>query len=334
MAYVYRHIRLDTMAPYYIGVGRDDVGKYVRSESKSGRSRFWHNITNKHGNRIDILLDDLSWDEAIEKEIEFINIYGRMDKGGILCNLTDGGEGTAGILYSEETRQKMSAAKKGKGCPQHLIDANVGRKLTAEHKLKIGMRHTGTTKSPECKAKISAVHKGKKKSPEAVAKSRAAARITYELYGKPPISEETREKKRISATGKKHSDEAKRKISLAQVGRVCTPETRKKLSAAGTGRLHTPESIEKMRVVQSNRPSRDDSAIYHKRIAAMTEEEYRKFFRMRRLSCHCAKTGEWLADYDSQQDAIKALGISSGGISDILNGKIKNPKKYIFKFLE
>jgi hypothetical protein len=59
---------------------------------------------------------------AFEMEKYLIAHYGRRDlKTGILCNLTDGGEGCVGQKMSEESRQKMSLAKKGN-------KINVGKK--------------------------------------------------------------------------------------------------------------------------------------------------------------------------------------------------------------
>ena len=44
-----------------------------------------------------------------------IKWYGRKDtNSGILINKTDGGEGVSGLIHTEETRNKMSEAKKGK----------------------------------------------------------------------------------------------------------------------------------------------------------------------------------------------------------------------------
>lgn len=107
MAYVYRHIRLDTNQPFYIGIGSDDLGKYNRANNKSKRSVFWKNIVSKSKYRVEIVLDDLTWEEACEKEKELINLYGRYNKQlGTLCNLTDGGDGTLGNIQSPETIQK------------------------------------------------------------------------------------------------------------------------------------------------------------------------------------------------------------------------------------
>jgi hypothetical protein len=110
MAYVYRHIRLDNNKPFYIGIGSDDEGKYKRAHNKSKRSILWKRILAKTEYKIDILLDDLSWEEACEKEKEFISMYGRLDNClGTLCNHTDGGEGLLGNIQSKETINKRIA---------------------------------------------------------------------------------------------------------------------------------------------------------------------------------------------------------------------------------
>lgn len=117
MAYVYRHIRLDKNVPFYIGIGLDNGGKYHRAGSKQSRNKFWHNIAKKHGYEIEIIVDDLTWDEAKEKEIEFIKLYGRISLAGTLVNLTDGGQGNTGYVTSDETKKKLSLKKMGKSPP-------------------------------------------------------------------------------------------------------------------------------------------------------------------------------------------------------------------------
>lgn len=48
-------------------------------------------------------------------EQELISHFGRKDLGkGPLLNLTDGGEGSSGLVISEDTRKKLSIAKKHK----------------------------------------------------------------------------------------------------------------------------------------------------------------------------------------------------------------------------
>ena len=109
MAVVYRHIRLDTNEVFYVGIGKTDMRAY----KTQSRSSHWKNITNKTDYRVDILFDDLNWDEACKKEIEFIKLYGRKDKNeGTLVNMTNGGDGVVGQVVSDETRIKLSNRSK------------------------------------------------------------------------------------------------------------------------------------------------------------------------------------------------------------------------------
>lgn len=111
MAYIYRHIRLDKNEPFYIGIGNDE--NYKRSKIKSNRSIYWKNVTNKTVYEVEILLDNLTWEQACQKEIEFILLYGRKDLStGTLVNMTNGGEGTPGIKRSEEYKLKLSERQK------------------------------------------------------------------------------------------------------------------------------------------------------------------------------------------------------------------------------
>lgn len=107
MAYLYRHIRLDKNEPFYIGIGSDE--NYNRAYRKSKRSKYWNNVINKTEYFVEIILDDLTWSEAKDKEIEFITLYGRKNIGtGCLVNLTDGGDGVLGMKQSDETKKKIS----------------------------------------------------------------------------------------------------------------------------------------------------------------------------------------------------------------------------------
>lgn len=110
MAYVYRHIRLDKNIPFYIGISADTDGKYARAYKISrDRSYIWKRIVAKTKFEVEILMDGLTWDQACEKEKEFIKLYGRINtKTGILANLTDGGEGNIGVVITKENRDKLA----------------------------------------------------------------------------------------------------------------------------------------------------------------------------------------------------------------------------------
>ena len=111
-AYVYTHTRLDTNEIFYVGIGTQD--NYIRASRTANRSVFWKNITKKTGWKIDIVFDNLTWEEACEKEKQLISFYGRKDIGtGILVNHTNGGDGSNGRIFSKGTRKKMSKTRKG-----------------------------------------------------------------------------------------------------------------------------------------------------------------------------------------------------------------------------
>lgn len=149
MAYVYRHIRLDKNVPFYIGIGTDDKGKYSRALHKKSRNIYWKRIVSKTEYLTEIIIDDISIEEANKKEVEFIKLYGRSNLGkGALCNLTDGGDGIVGYKMSEETRLKMSKTRKG-------------RKPSAESISKVAAALRGRKRPEEVGRKISEIKKGK-----------------------------------------------------------------------------------------------------------------------------------------------------------------------------
>lgn len=95
MAYVYTYTRLDKNEIFYVGIGSD--ANYKRAKNKSLRTDYFKKIINKYDYKLDIVFDNLTLEEACQKEIELISLYGRRDLGtGTLINFTDGGEGRKG----------------------------------------------------------------------------------------------------------------------------------------------------------------------------------------------------------------------------------------------
>jgi hypothetical protein len=175
MAYVYRHIRLDKNEPFYIGIGSSEY--YNRAYRHKQRSELWKRISSKGGYIVEILLDDLTWDEVREKEKEFIKLYGRIDlKTGCLANMTDGGDGAINAIISKEHREKVA-------------EANRRRIFTEEDRKNISIRHTGRKKSDESKKKLSNSLKNSQKFKDAIIRN----------------SEKFK--------GFKHSEETKKKLS-------------------------------------------------------------------------------------------------------------------------
>jgi hypothetical protein len=108
--YTYAYLREDG-TPYYIGKGKGDraYSKHQRGKSKGGY------FTPPEKNKILILKNNLTEEEAFKHEIYMIAVLGRIDLGtGILRNLTDGGEGVSGYRHSDETKMFIKEVGKGR----------------------------------------------------------------------------------------------------------------------------------------------------------------------------------------------------------------------------
>lgn len=150
--YVYAYLREDG-TPYYIGKGT--------------KNRAWNNHKgiNKppHKNRIIILKNNLTEQESIEAEINFIKIYGRKDLNtGILLNRTNGGEG-GDTLSNHPEKEKIikKIAESNKNSEKHKKfgknNPNWGNKYSHTEKTKklISEKISGRKLSEEQKKKLS-----------------------------------------------------------------------------------------------------------------------------------------------------------------------------------
>lgn len=108
MAVVYRHRRLDTNSIFYIGIGV----KKERAYQKRSRNSLWENIISKTDYEVEIIAENVSYEDAKELEMFLISMYGRKDLStGCLSNMTDGGDGNNNM--SQLTKDKISMTLKG-----------------------------------------------------------------------------------------------------------------------------------------------------------------------------------------------------------------------------
>ena len=107
----------------------------------------WENI--KH----EILFENLSKEDACQKEIELIAQYKSNDPEFGYNQSLGGESGNFGRRHSEETKQKMSEAQKGEK------NHGFGKHLSEETKKKISEAHKGKPLSKEHVAKIAEANK-------------------------------------------------------------------------------------------------------------------------------------------------------------------------------
>ena len=200
---LYLHTRPDTNQVFYVGIGVKG-----RPIVKSGRSNLWDRVVAKNNGdyAIDILCENQTWDSVCQMEKYLIRFFGRRNLGkGSLCNLTNGGDGTAGYTHSDETRKKQSIAAK-KRPP-----------FTAEHIEKLRINGRARKSKPETIAKLVAIHTGSKRTAETKALISARAK---ERFADP----EFLKRHCASIKGKKVSPEGRRKMSEARMGVKYTRE--------------------------------------------------------------------------------------------------------------
>lgn len=102
----YYHKRLDNGEIFYVGIGEPK-----RPYLDESRNPHWHHIVDKVGYEILIVKENITWEEACEWEVSEIKRIGRRDLGlGTLVNLTDGGEGTQGVIITDKRRENISKA--------------------------------------------------------------------------------------------------------------------------------------------------------------------------------------------------------------------------------
>ena len=231
--YVYEHIRLDKMEPFYIGKGKGERAYDLY------RNDHHDAITDEYGHAVVIIADNLTEEEAYWLERDTIEDYvfnlgygidieGHNDYNHVLPHLTNmdwgGIGGKGGVKLSEETKEKMSEAKKGQ------IPWNKGKKGMYNH-------------SEETKQRMSESHKRENLSEETIQRMSEAKKGTH-------LSEEHKQNlskshKGIQAGknhpmyGKHHSEEAKRKMSENSKGKMVGSENpmAKKVICITTGKI-------------------------------------------------------------------------------------------------
>ena len=147
--YVYEWIRLDTNEPFYIGKGKNK--RYCQTYN---RNKYFMNIYNKVPTKSNIIINNLTENEAFELEKEYINNYRKKYK---LSNICDGGEGCSGGTWklSKEAKENHSKAMIGN---KNML----GKQHSEKTKNKMRIKKLNTKASEETKMKLRISHLGQK----------------------------------------------------------------------------------------------------------------------------------------------------------------------------
>jgi group I intron endonuclease len=148
---------------------------------RNGSNLHLHNAMRKYGPDAFTreILEHTTIEDVNARETYWIAELNTREHG---YNMTEGGEGTRGIIRSEEYRAKQRVAKTGKKYSNEtrsrMSAAHIGKRFSDESRARMCIAQKGRRKSAEHRAKLSAANMGKKLSPETIAKRTA----TYKLH--------------------------------------------------------------------------------------------------------------------------------------------------------
>jgi hypothetical protein len=169
--YIYFHITLDTNEIFYIG-----KGKKSRAWSKRNRNKLWHNISAKHGYKVEIIFKTYKENEAFDLEIK------KIEELKPRANLTNGGQGTSGlkhdpvlVAFRNKKNKELNATPEGK-LTKSLAQKEAQNRPEVKEKVKLGLRKyyenlknnnilhplKGIPRSDKVKKRISESQKGEK----------------------------------------------------------------------------------------------------------------------------------------------------------------------------
>jgi group I intron endonuclease len=214
----------------YVG---ESLNIYIRMNVhvKMDIQSVFHNALRKYGwDGFDLKImyfPDITKKDLLDLEETFIFLESSLvsEHGYNVC---ERGNDTSGYKHSDETRKRMSEARKN-------MSFETRKKISDAKK----------NMSDETRKKIGEAAKGRKHSDEARKKMAKAARGKI-------VSDETRKKMSESLKGIKHSDETRKKISESRKGKIVSEETRKKISETVKGRKHSDEARKKMSEAKRN----------------------------------------------------------------------------------
>lgn len=133
--YTYKWLREDG-TPYYVGKGKGN-----RAWAIHKRKNVSHYPPE---GRVEIIMEGLTEEEALLHEIWLIALYKRKCEGGILINMTTGGQGPSDAKWklTDLTKQRMRAAR----AKRPPASTETRKKISEAQKKRARNPHSDTTK--------------------------------------------------------------------------------------------------------------------------------------------------------------------------------------------
>ena len=190
---------------------KNGIGNYLKSAIKKyGWELFDVEILEIVEN-FDKLKDN---DSLLERESHYIKIYNATNSeiGYNICKYSND---NTGMKMSDEAKEKIRAANLGKKWSDATRTKTKNKKLSAEHKKKIGDAHRGMKRSEETKEKI---------------------RVANSKPKTTPVSDEHRKNLSKAGRGRVLSEEHKEKLRISAKKRGISKETREKMRISALNR--------------------------------------------------------------------------------------------------
>ena len=210
-------IRCALSPKVYIGITRRSIKARWTDHlehMRGGRPSKLYAAMRKHGIEnfsIEAVASAVRLHDLFDLERQLVAQYDSYSHG---YNMTVGGDGPAGMIYSDEARERMRE------------------------------RQTGKKASPETSAKMSAIRKGIKLGPRS---DEVRARMSAAQQNRSPVSAETRQKMRDAMAGREFSADHRAKISAARRGQAIGPmaDDHKRKIAAGVSAWRARQRAER-----------------------------------------------------------------------------------------
>lgn len=200
----------------YIGQSVDILIRFRRHNSnKDIRNSHLYSSLRKYGNNAHEfeIIHELPNDVSLEILHEYEKLYMQLYRscGVQLLNTSEGGRGRKGVPMSDEQKEKLRLALKG-------------RTISTETRFKISQSHKGKKLSEKTKAILSEINKGK-----GIGESNPFFGKTHSDIIKNSISSKN--------TGRKHSSEERAKMSKSHMGVPRTEDVKRKIREGHKRRL-------------------------------------------------------------------------------------------------